>query len=117
MHLMILFIIIYGTYGITYSKGEPGQFHCPGCSASQQYRHRRVRRFFHIFFIPVIPLNLAGEYVECRTCKGTYKLDVLEMMKSIAGGTDGASPAMPLSEGQRAVRRVLALMLLADGRV
>jgi len=114
---MIFFIIVYGTYGITYSKGEPGQFHCPTCSATQAYRHRRVRRFFHIFFIPLIPLNLAGEYVECGTCKGTYKLEVLAMMKGIANGVAHASQQLPLSEGQRGVRRILALMLLADGRV
>jgi tellurite resistance protein len=114
---MIFFIIIYGTYGITYSKGEPGQFHCPQCSVTQAYRHRRVRRFFHIFFIPLIPLNLAGEYVECGQCKGTYKLEVLAMMKGIASGVQHASQTLPLSEGQRAVRRILAMMLLADGRV
>ncbi len=114
---MIFFIIIYGTYGITYSKGEPGQFHCPQCAVTQAYRHRRVRRFFHIFFIPLIPLNLAGEYVECGQCKGTYKLEVLAMMKGIAAGTQQASQVLPLSEGQRAVRRILAMMLLADGRV
>jgi len=114
---MIFFIIIYGTYGITYSKGEPGQFHCPQCAVTQAYRHRRVRRFFHIFFIPLIPLNLAGEYVECGQCKGTYKLEVLAMMKGIAAGTQQASQTLPLSEGQRAVRRILAMMLLADGRV
>lgn len=113
---MIFFIIVYGTYGITYTKGQPGQFHCPKCAVTQGYRHRRVRRFFHIFFIPLIPLNLAGEYVECGQCKGTYKLEVLAMMKGIAAGTQQASQ-LPLSEGQRAVRRILALMLLADGRV
>jgi uncharacterized tellurite resistance protein B-like protein/ribosomal protein S27AE len=114
---MIFFIIIYGTYGITYSKGDPGQFHCPQCAVMQSYRHRRVRRFFHIFFIPLIPLTLAGEYVECGQCKGTYKLEILAMMKGIADGTRQASQTLPLSEGQRGVRRVLALMLLADGRV
>lgn len=114
---MIFFIIIYGTYGITYTKGQPGQFHCPHCAITQAYRHRRVRRFFHIFFVPLIPLTLAGEYVECGQCKGTYKLEVLAMMKGIADGTQQASQRVPLSEGQRGVRRVLALMLLADGRV
>jgi tellurite resistance protein len=106
---MIFFIIVYGSYGITYSKGPPGEFHCPCCSGPRGYRHRRVRRFFHVFFIPLIPLNLAGEYVECAGCKGTYKLDVLAAPKALA--------ATSLSEGQKAARRVLAMMTLADGRV
>lgn len=117
---MILFIIVYGSYGITYSKGPPGEFHCPCCSGTRGYRHRRVRRFFHVFFIPLIPLNLAGEYVECADCKGTYKLEVLEasraLMSGIAGGMmQGQGPG--ISEGQKAARRVLAMMTLADGRV
>ncbi len=103
---MILFIVVYGSYGITYSKGPPGEFHCPCCSGMRGYRHRRVRRFFHVFFIPLIPLNLAGEYVECAGCKGTYKLEVLAQAQ-----------APGLSEGQKAARRVLAMMTLADGRV
>lgn len=117
---MILFIIVYGSYGITYSKGPPGEFHCPCCSGTRGYRHRRVRRFFHVFFIPLIPLNLAGEYVECAGCKGTYKLEVLEASRSLmsgmaAGMAHGQGPV--LSEGQKAARRVLAMMTLADGRV
>ncbi|MBA3460860.1 MAG: TerB family tellurite resistance protein [Deltaproteobacteria bacterium] len=110
---MILFIIIYGSYGITYTKGQPGQFHCPCCATTCAYRHRRVRRFFHIFFVPLIPLTLAGEYVECGQCKGTYKLDVLSIAKALAAGT--APPNV--TESQRCVRRVLAMMTLADGRV
>ncbi|MBL0212953.1 MAG: TerB family tellurite resistance protein [Myxococcales bacterium] len=113
---MILFIIVYGSYGITYSKGSGGEFHCPTCSAPRAYRHRRVRRFFHVFFIPLIPLNLAGEYVECGQCRGTYKLGVLETSKAL--GAAGQAPVAPaISEGQRGVRRVLAMMTLADGRV
>jgi tellurite resistance protein len=106
---VIYFFVIYGTYGITYSKGQGGQFGCPGCRAQQGYRHRRVRRFFHIFFIPLIPLTLAGEYVECNQCKGTYEMEVL-----------GATPMLGrqiVSEQYRATRRLLVLMMLADGRV
>jgi tellurite resistance protein len=119
---MIFFIIVYGSYGITYSKGPPGEFHCPCCSGTRGYRHRRVRRFFHVFFIPLIPLNLAGEYVECAGCKGTYKLEVLEASKALISGMAAGMAQAPgqgpsLSEGQKAARRVLAMMTLADGRV
>ena len=107
---MVYFIIIYGSYGITYSKGKGGSFHCPQCRAAQGYRHRRVRRFFHIFFVPLIPLTLAGEYVECGECKGTYQMEVLETDRKPA-----ASPRM--TEAQRGVRRILVMMMAADGRI
>lgn len=113
---MVYFIIVYGSYGITSTKGKPGNFHCPSCAQPQTYRHRRVRRFFHIFFIPLIPLNLAGEYVECARCKGTYKLEVLDSAKTRAHGQDQVRQAAA-TEAQRGVRRVLAMMMLADGRV
>jgi uncharacterized membrane protein YebE (DUF533 family) len=71
-------MIIFGTRGVTYSAGS-GDFYCPGCQAHQPYKQKRVRRFFTLYFIPVIPLDLAGEYVECSGCGGTYKTEVLQL--------------------------------------
>lgn len=65
-------MIIFGTRGIT-TTPEKGDFHCPSCDATQKYGLKRVRRFFTLYFIPLIPLNKLGEYVECVTCKDTYK--------------------------------------------
>ena len=36
------------------------------------YKHIKVTKFFTLYFIPLIPLGSAGEYVECQTCKGTF---------------------------------------------
>ena len=36
------------------------------------------RRFFTLFFIPIIPLNKVGEHVMCETCKTRYVTDVLK---------------------------------------
>lgn len=54
-----------------------GTFACPGCSADRQYVHKQARRWFTVFFIPLIPLKVLGEYIECQTCKCTYKPAVL----------------------------------------
>jgi tellurite resistance protein len=116
---VLYFIIIYGTYGITYSKGKPGDFFCPDCGHTATYRHRRVRRFFHIFWIPLIPLDLAGEYVECGACLGTYHLEVLDLSQMILAATaaGGSHEHLPKFESQAdaATRRILVLMMLADG--
>jgi tellurite resistance protein len=100
---MGLFLIIFGTRGVTYGS-DSGNFFCPDCGESA-YRHRRVRRFFTLYFIPVIPLDLLGEYVECGRCNGTYKPEILELASSSADFD---------SEFQLAMRRVMALMALAD---
>jgi zinc-ribbon family len=63
-------MIIWGSRGITSSLAK-GFFHCPRCDQQRSYDHKKVRRFFTLFFIPLIPLESLGEYVECQFCKGT----------------------------------------------
>ena len=104
----MLYLIIFGTRGVTLTSNQ-GQFHCPDCGPSG-YRHRKVRRFFTLYFIPLIPLDVLGEYVECDKCKSTYKLAVLSH-------NPGASDAAFEAEFLGAVRRTMVLMCLADGRV
>ncbi len=102
-------MIIFGTGGVTYSKGN-GDFFCPECSSDRPYKHKRVRRFFNLYFIPIVPLDLVGEYVECQQCRGTYHLSVLEYdPESLAQGMQ--------AEFHKAVKRVMVLMMLADGNV
>ena len=103
----MLGLIIFGTRGVTYGS-EGGQFFCPDCEGKQQYLHRRVRRFFTLYFIPLIPLDLLGEYIECQSCTSTYKLSILDFDPQKAADAEEA-------EFQKAMRRVLVLMMLADG--
>ncbi|GAP61722.1 hypothetical protein ARMA_0145 [Ardenticatena maritima] len=72
---MIAFIL-FGTRGVTTTKAS-GDFFCPACESRQPYKHQIVRRYFTLYFIPLLPLETLGEYIECQTCKGTYKLNVL----------------------------------------
>jgi tellurite resistance protein len=70
-------VIIYGTRGITYQV-EKGQFNCPLCHAPRAYGRKRIRRFFTLYFIPLIPLDVAAEFVECAECKGKFDKAVLQ---------------------------------------
>nr|WP_290666856.1 hypothetical protein [Ardenticatena sp.] len=70
-------MIIFGTRGVTTTKAS-GNFFCPECASRQPYKHQIVRRFFTLYFIPLIPLDMIGEYIECQTCRGTYKTRVLQ---------------------------------------
>ena len=50
-------MIIFGTRGVTWN-GESGEFVCPGCGGTtQQYTRKTIRRFFTLYFIPLIPLD------------------------------------------------------------
>lgn len=70
-------MIIFGTRGVT-TTHEKGVFYCPACGPGSDFRWRRVRRFFTLYFIPLIPLDKLGEFIECGQCKGTYDPRVLE---------------------------------------
>jgi tellurite resistance protein len=67
-----------------------------------------VRRFFTLYFIPCIPLNLLGEYVECQSCEATYQPEVLEY-------DPGAAEAQIEAEVHGGIRRIMVDMMMADG--
>ena len=100
-------MIIFGTRGIT-TTPDRGTFNCPRCASPQPYNHKRVRRFFTLYFIPVIPLDKLGEYVECPTCQGTYDVEILDY--------DPSQENLQIEAFFHiAVKQVMIAMLLADG--
>jgi tellurite resistance protein len=103
-------MIIFGTRGVT-STPERGRFHCPSCGGEHDYARKRVRRFFTLYFLPVLPLETVGEYIECGGCRGTFREEVLDY----APGQDGSADFE--AEFEPAMRRVMALISLADGEV
>jgi len=53
-------------------------FFCPKEGGDRLGNQRVARRWFTIFFIPIIPLNQVGELVECTSCKTRYEPHVAE---------------------------------------
>ncbi len=92
-------LIVFGLRVFYHTIGQ-GVFHCRKCGGDRQYRHRAGRRFFTLFFIPVIPLNKVGEHVQCTTCKTRYVTDVLrlptaaQMQAALPAGMRGAATVM-----------------------
>lgn len=92
-------LIIWGLRVFFHTVGQ-GIFHCQRCGGDREYRHRAGRRFLTLFFIPVIPLNKAGEHVQCTTCGTRYQLDVLrlptlaQMRAALPAGMRAAAAAM-----------------------
>lgn len=102
-------MIIFGTRGIT-TTPETGEFRCPRCGPNTAFGRKRVRRFFTLYFIPVIPLNALGEYIECQTCNNTYDVEVLDYNPEI-------QEQAFQSQFELAIKQVMILMALADGVV
>jgi len=92
-------LIIWGLRVFFHTVGQ-GVFHCRKCGGDREYRHRAGRRFFTLFFIPVIPLNRVGEHVQCMTCQTRYVTDVLslptaaQMQTALPAGMRAAATAM-----------------------
>ncbi|MBX3312783.1 MAG: zinc ribbon domain-containing protein [Actinobacteria bacterium] len=53
-------------------------FFCPRCGGDRTAKRLVARRWFTLFFIPVIPLKEVGEVVECSTCGTTFAPTVLQ---------------------------------------
>lgn len=71
-------MIIFGTKARQKTVGA-GQFYCPRCQVQRAYERKKARRYFTLYFIPVIPMDELGEFVECQTCHMAFTPDVLSM--------------------------------------
>lgn len=86
-----------------------GTFHCPSCGGSHPYTRVVVGRVMRIFAIR-LPAGIYGEYIECGTCLSTYRPSALAFGEGVAGVGVAA-------EYERALRRVLALLVISDGHI
>jgi len=103
-------MIIFGMRGVN-STMEKGEFNCPQCESDQMYKHKKVTRFFTLYFIPLIPLGRIGEFVECQNCKGTFIPKVLDYNKNNPGADKF------LSEYEKAMKHSMIMIMLADGEI
>ena len=81
-------MIVYGYRNREIEMGT-GNFYCPKCEAQRQYKHKKVVRYFTLFFIPLFPISTLSEYVECGVCGRTYKPEILSIPSTI-----GNTPAL-----------------------
>lgn len=56
-----------------------GTLHCYRCGGDREYESCTARRWFHILFIPVIPLDRVAEHLQCRSCRTRYRIEVLNL--------------------------------------
>ena len=47
-------------------------FFCPKCGGDRAGLRREARRWFTVFWIPLIPLKHLGEVVQCQTCHTSF---------------------------------------------
>jgi len=100
---------IAGTKGETSTAGR-GEFYCPQCEKYTRYLHQQVHQKATVFFVSVANLKLLGEYVECQSCDGTYKMEVLDY--------DPQEEQREFESLYRTgIKKVMTMMMLADGEI
>jgi uncharacterized tellurite resistance protein B-like protein len=80
-------------------------FHCQRCGGDRQFQHLVGRRWFHLLFVPLIPLAQAGQHVRCAVCGTRYRMEVLnipttaQMQEALPAGMRAAALAMLRAAG------------------
>jgi len=100
-------MIIFGTRGLTTTR-DRGSFHCPECGTNQPYALKARRPFFHIYWIPLIPIGSAEPFIECRSCRSLFRESVLQATAEVEGLQNAYV---------QAIERVLYHMIIADGQI
>lgn len=65
------FILFFGTREVVRDVDRPGAGGyqtCPRCGQYALFRARSSRTWFHLFWVPVIPLGQATPIIECGNC-------------------------------------------------
>ncbi len=96
-------MIIFGTRVRTRAL-EALLFFCPRCGGDRRGERLLARRWFTLFFLPVIPLDRVGELVRCTTCHTSFE-------PSVADQPTSADLSVVLTNAVR----VLAAMIVRGG--
>ena len=70
-------LLIFG-FSIRFRTTDHLAFFCPKCGGDRNGLRRTARRWFTLFWVPLIPLNTLGEVVECTVCSTRFEPDVAD---------------------------------------
>ncbi|MCA9688361.1 MAG: TerB family tellurite resistance protein [Nannocystaceae bacterium] len=108
MPALVLYASFLGSRCVVETVSQ-GTFFCPDCGQAP-YHLQRVRRVLTVAGVRVASLEAIGQHVECQRCRGTFRVEVLNISEE---QVEAAFEA----EYYRAIRRTMVLMCLADGLI
>lgn len=68
--------LFFGSRAVRQRLGE-GEFMCPRCRTIRPYRLVRAQNHAHLYWVPLMKLGQAQEYVECGGCRAKFDPRVL----------------------------------------
>lgn len=67
------FVLLFGIRPVTRDDGPgPQNEQCPVCKRVSQFRCKRSRNWFTLFFIPVFPVSGAERVLQCQSCGAMF---------------------------------------------
>lgn len=72
-----MFFIVWG-WKVRFRTVGTGMFSCPNCGGDRNFERRRAQKWFHLYYIPLIPTKVVGEVVRCTACKTDFRDSVLD---------------------------------------
>ena len=98
--------IIFGTRGRkhTVKDSAPLINSCPNCSNGNLI-NKLYRRWFTLFFIPLIPLDVLDRFYECDNCKSAYNESIKELLQQ---------SQEDIEKNQRVIEKIFAEALIAS---
>lgn len=68
------FILFFGTRQVVRDDDRPGGEvrPCPRCGQYVAMRPRRARTYFHLFWLPIVPLEPGEPIWECPSCRARF---------------------------------------------
>ncbi len=79
------FIFFFGWRTLTSQRPEPPvETTCPSCRQQSSIVSMQGRDWFTVFFIPVVPLSSAKQFVKCSSCQTCFDLDIEQFRRKAA---------------------------------
>lgn len=70
-------MILIGGLKVRLKQVDVRTFACPRCGVDRSGRLMQARRWLTFFFVPLIPLKVLGNFVQCGHCDGQFDEAVL----------------------------------------
>ena len=103
-------MILFGTKGRAIEM-DKGKFNCPNCNENRDYSKKYVQTWFTLYFIPIFPVGeKKNEHIECQKCQNIYHTEVANYQPNL-------DAKKIESEYEKALKNVLCLMIIADGKI
>ncbi|SHG56729.1 RDD family protein [Flavobacterium defluvii] len=103
-------IVIFGSQIVEIGI-KKGTFHCSRCNKQRNFILKQAKKYFALFFIPLLPLGKMGDSLECTTCKTLYEPNSILLNNDSVQNT--LEDILPItSTGKRIGAYIIDLFLL-----